>query len=400
MADRSSSSISSSDSSEFAPHCEPGLTKRRVLAASVLALIGLVIIDVAIARLFRMPASPNTMPTALQQYFDYGRSVEGKLRRMIGPTDDDTAPVARAGWLNDQTRGTRAPSAGKIHIAVYGQSFAEHMVESVQAMDNRFEIVAERSGPAAPLSHSYAAYRADSAKPLADIAIIGVLASALPKVLSLTNMTASFEAPAPFTYPRVRLENGSLVTVEPRVRTLSDLRRALHEPAAWDAFVAQLRADDLAFDSLLFEADMFDQSSLARLARRSYGQYRLKRLAERYHRQSGFINKDGLLDVSKAILGDIARIARERGQLAYIVLIHDRGYGNDLVTALGAFLEEKKIPYLSTHVLGPPTDTRTFVADGHFKSDINEKLAEALRDDLLAKWLPGRGASVERMFSR
>lgn len=392
MAAHSSSSISSSDLPDFSPRCEPGLTQRRVIAACMLALAGLVIVDVAISRLFRMPLAPSTPPSALQQYFDYGRSVESKLRRMVGPTGDDTAPIAKAGWLNDQTRGVREPSPGKIHIALYGQSFAEHMVEAMQAMDDRFQIIAERSGPAAPLSHSYAAYRADSGKPAADIAIIGILASALPKVLSLTNMTTSFEAPAPFTYPRFRLEGRALTTVEPRVRTLADLRRALKEPAGWSEFTGQLRQDDLAFDSLLFEADAFDHSSLARLARRSYGQYRLQRLSERYHTSSGFKNNDGLLDVSKAMLGDIARIARERRQLAYVVLIQDRGYGSDLATALGPFLEQEGIPYLSTHTLGPPTDTRTYVADGHFRSDINEKLAQALRDDLLARW-SGRSPS-------
>lgn len=225
--------------------------------------------------------------------------------------------------------------------------------------------------------------------------MIGKETSALSKVLSLTNITASFEAPAPYTYPRIQFENGNLVTVEPRVRSLFDLRRALNEPEAWNAFIGQLREEDLAFDSTLFESDVFDHSSLARLARRSYGTYRLKRLGQRYHGQSGFINNDGLLDVSKAILGYVARIAAERGQFAYIVLIQDRGYGNDLVTALGTFLDEKRISYFSTHMLAPPTDTRTFVPDGHFRSDINEKLAKALRDDLLAKWLPDHGVSIE-----
>ena len=177
------------------------------------------------------------------------------------------------------------------------------------------------------------------------------------------------------------------MTVEPRVRSLLDLRRALNEPETWMAFIEQLRAEDLAFDPLLFESDMLDHSSLARLARRAYGQRRLNLLEQRYHGKNGFINNDGLLDVSKAILGDIARIADERGQFVYILLIDDKGFENHLVNALGTFLDARRIPYFSTDVLAPATDARTFVADGHFRSDVNATLAKALRDDLLGKWL-------------
>src|SRR5262245_54777766 len=136
MAGRSSSSTSSSDLSSIAPHVEPGLTKRRVLPACALALVGLVMIDVGISWSFRMPASPRTVPTALQQYFDYGRSVEGKLRRMIGMTVDDTAPIADAGWLDDHSRGVRESLPGKIHVAVYGQSFAFDMARVLQLLDS------------------------------------------------------------------------------------------------------------------------------------------------------------------------------------------------------------------------------------------------------------------------
>jgi hypothetical protein len=103
--------------------------------------------------------------------------------------------------------------------------------------------------------------------------------------------------------------------------------------------------------------------------------------------KNGFSNNDGLLDVSKAILGDIASIAGERGQLVYLLLIDDKGFENHLVNALGTFLDARRIPYFSTDVLAPATDARTFVADGHFRSDVNATLAKALRDDLLAKWL-------------
>ena len=63
------------------------------------ALVGF---DLAINRLFPYPTDPlNTNPKALNLYFDYGRSLEGKVARQIGPTDNSSAPIARAGWLAD-----------------------------------------------------------------------------------------------------------------------------------------------------------------------------------------------------------------------------------------------------------------------------------------------------------
>ena len=39
--------------------------------------------------------------SSLQRYFDYGRSIEGKLRRQVGSTPDQDAAIVKAGWLND-----------------------------------------------------------------------------------------------------------------------------------------------------------------------------------------------------------------------------------------------------------------------------------------------------------
>jgi len=76
--------------------------------------------------------------------------------------------------------------------------------------------------------------------------------------------------------------------------------------------------------------------------------------------------------------------------LVFILLIADKGFDDHLVNALGSFLDTRKISYFSTDVIAPAKDGRTFIGDGHFRSDINEKLAKALRDDLLAKWLSVR----------
>jgi hypothetical protein len=386
MADRSSSSTSSSDPSSVESHHEPGLTGFRVLFATLIGLAILLLADVSINRVFKMPASTQAMPSALQQYFDYGRSVEGKLRRMIGAGSDEVSPVAKAGWLSDESKGLAKAQPGKISMAVYGQSFTFFLADAVQLLDDDFQIVAKRGGPAAPLSHSHALYAEELGQAEPKIVLIGVLASSLPKLVSLTNMTSSFESPVPYTYPRYHLEGGKLLATQPRVRSLPAMRAALGDADAWGAFVAQLRAHDLAFDASLFMADGFDHSAFARLLRRSYGQHRLNRLEQIYHGRAGFTNRDQLLDVAEALLGDVARIAAERGQMVVVLLIHDRGYGDHLVTGLGPYMDAHKIPYFSTHIVAPTTDSRNYKADGHFTDGVNLKLAKVLKDQLHAAW--------------
>ena len=87
---RHSSSISSSE-------------KDRRLAASLVrhgVIVGwtalwLVFIDLAVGLYSRYPDSAvDANVDSVQRYFNYGRSVEDKVRWMVGPTDGQSAPLA------------------------------------------------------------------------------------------------------------------------------------------------------------------------------------------------------------------------------------------------------------------------------------------------------------------
>ena len=57
------------------------------------------------------------------------------------------------------------------------------------------------------------------------VQILGVLASSLPRMLSLSGITTSFEAPMPFTFPRYRLgPGGELVAEQPLITSPEELR--------------------------------------------------------------------------------------------------------------------------------------------------------------------------------
>jgi hypothetical protein len=383
--EHNSSSTSNSNSSPV----EAALTRQRMLKAGLWAVFWLILIDVVINAFFAMPISPLTQPSTLQKYFDYGRSVEGKIRRMIGESKNTTAVVAYAGWLesdeSDALLPRQASSADHWLIAAYGQSFTFRLCEELKKLDPRFELRLVKGGPGAPLSHSYAAYLTDANLQQANVVVIGILASSLPRNISPTTMTAWFEAPVPFTYPRYFLNKGKLDAIDPFIHTMAEMRTALREPARWDAYVDFLRKNDPAFDSWVLESDVFDHSSLARLIRRSYGQKHLHDVNSRYWGADGFTNADGLLDTSIAIMADFASKVRARGQLPYIILFQDRGYKDHLVKAFGASLDRLGIPYFSTHLIAPSTDARNFIPDGHFRHDVEIELARAFRVELLNK---------------
>lgn len=374
----SSSSTSSSD----AP-----VARRAVLPVAVYTLIWLLLLDVAIDVATRPPEDPRVQPSKLQGYFDYGRSVESKLRHMIRPSREQSAPVAPVGWLDPDEPvevPTRPSQPGRTLIAAYGQSFTGNLLDALHEIDPRFE-KRLRGGPASPLSHSFEMYRMDRGLHEAQLVMIGVLASTLPRLTSLTNMTVQFEAPAPCTYPRFVLRSGKLHAIQPSVHTFEQLQAALADPQRWQRFVAELAEHDAGYNRFVFEHDPLDFSSLGRTIRRGVGQKHARDFNARFVDAHGFTNYEGVLDVAEALLGEFAASAQRDGKLPYVLLFNDRGYSDYLFRALGPRLERRGIRYFSTHEVAPSTQVKLFSKDGHFLPPVERALAVALRQSLLAE---------------
>src|SRR5438046_753058 len=110
-----SSSTSSSEARSLTPPRPIVRTRARgriagLLVVAAWTLLFLAVYDVAINQLFRCPADPSKQPSKMQLYFDYGRSVKGKLARMIGSSDSQTARLAQVGWIKQWP--TKFSSAG------------------------------------------------------------------------------------------------------------------------------------------------------------------------------------------------------------------------------------------------------------------------------------------------
>ncbi len=180
--------------------------RRRVLVGLFWTIAGLVVIDIAVGLVFRMPVDARTEASSLQNYFNYGRSIEGKLRFLVGKTPAEDAPIVKSGWLSPDCDLDKSFPPGKLGFDIYGMSFSGYIADEMTRLAPE---LASRSfgGPAAPPNHSYACFlrRFEAKRAFAPVQILGVLASSVRRMKTITGLTTSFEGPMPFSYPRYSL---------------------------------------------------------------------------------------------------------------------------------------------------------------------------------------------------
>jgi len=356
-------------------------------------VVALVVADIVLGLAFAFPQDGDGRgASALANYLDYGRSIEGKIRRMVGPTDAQTAAMARAGWLGDHDDLPAHPAHAGPLVAVYGMSFAARVADELVALDPSVTIRMV-GGPGAPLNHSYAAWERDRDAHDAAVVVLGVLASSLPRTLSLTHMTANFEAPSPHSYPRFDWKQGRIERTEPRIATLPQLRAALAgataaDRQAWEAWKRQLAGHDAFYDRFVFEANASDHSVIVRLIRRAWGQHVFQATVAATHDAEGFRDDLGVVRSARALLRDFAQRVRARGRLPIVLLFEDRGYADHLSRALAPTLDAADVRYVATGRIAPATQLGNFLADGHFRPEIDQRIAqqvlETIREELPA----------------
>ncbi|MBW4552588.1 MAG: hypothetical protein KME35_15985 [Aphanocapsa sp. GSE-SYN-MK-11-07L] len=356
---------------------------RRAILTGVWTLFFLLLLDFSINSLFSYPTDASAHPRSqLQVYFEYGRSIEGKLSRLLGPTNQQSAAIAQSGWL-DQKRWqqaslpTRPEPGDNLLMAVYGMSFSEHVAKEVEALDPTITIRAI-GAPSAPPNHSYTAYLLDRNVHQADIVVLGILASSVKGLRTLNGMTWQFESPAPYSYPRYRLEAGKLKATVPKVDTLAELRTAFDDPTLWNDYIQQLQADDQFYDWFLFRHNFFDRSAIARMMRRGFAQRHQEKLENEVYTKTKGFNSEVDIPVLQAIATEFAARVRADGKLPVLLLINDSGYADHLYQALKPTLESNSIQFVSTHTIAPVTDATNFISDGHFTKTANRRIGQAM----------------------
>jgi hypothetical protein len=352
----------------------------KILKVLLWTFIALTVIDVLAGRVFRLPADVRQVPSPLQAYFNFGRSIEGKLRSEVGASVDQDSPVVRAGWLSKECDVSTAPSREKLSLDVYGMSFSNDIADYMAKLDPTL-VIQKFGGPAAPPNHSYACFsrRVHAGRSLASVQILGVLASSLTRMKTISGLTTSFEGPQPFTYPRYILQaDGQLSGFFPSIMTEEDLRAALQHPQLWRTFVDELAAHDAFYAPYIFQSDMFDHSVIGRLVRRALGQRFIRERTAAFSATGNFAGAPDLPPLLRVMLLDFADKTRRAGSRPIVILIENRDYGGVLTEMLAQALNSQHIEFLATSAVASSSDPANFVPDGHFKPEVNEAIARAM----------------------
>ncbi|SNR66874.1 hypothetical protein [Paracoccus sediminis] len=365
---------------------------KQYLAVPAMVLAFLALMDLAVAATLKLSGDHGALPS-LQRYFDYGRSVPGKLDQWIENPDlpENLFDVA---WIPDTIAQSERlfaaedPAPGTLRG--YGMSFLAQMMRAAAEQDPALRIDLH-GGPAAPPNFAYALFLKDRPnRRSGDVAVLAILSSSLPGMAALSNRSWSFEQPAPTTYPVFWPDGkGGLRPVEPLVTSAAQERGLRHDPEAATAWQRQLAQEDAFYSQVSFGYSFLDQSPLLRLVRRSWA---MQTIASR---EAGILNEEAgypLTASLQTMVAEFARIAREDGQLPVVYLIQGRDPADaDVLRMVQPVLDEQRIPYLATKDLADPRDPTNFGGDGHFKDSMNRIFAEAFR-----RLLPTIGWNPER----
>jgi len=352
--------------------------RRRVLAVVAWSLAALVLLDMAVGLATRPPADPRREGSALQTYFDYGTSIEAKLRRAIGRTPGEAAPIISSGWLAKECDRT-VPDHGRGGVSVYGMSFSNRVADQLAAQDPALT-VDKFAGPGAPLNHSYACFlRRDAAgRDHNPVQVLGVLASSIRRLTTLSGISTSFEQPQPFTYPRYTAgAAGGLTAIPPPILSEADLRRVLATPGGWRDYVAKLDEHDDFASPWLANGGIADWSVTLRLIRRAWGQHYLRAKTDAIRGNDDFSGDPTVVPAMRAIMVDFAARVRRAGKRPVIILFEDRGYEDAFRRSVVPTLVAHGIPYVLTSDVVQSGNPANFMADGHFTPAIDARIAAA-----------------------
>lgn len=342
------------------------------------ALLWLVVIDVAANLAFAYPADvKNVNPGRLQLFFDYGRSMEGRLRRMTRADPAQTAPITLAGWYQPQVAVDRPAKPGGTRVTIYGMSHAVRLADALQRTSQRFS-ARSVGAPGATTNWSFGAYRRDAHRRESKVAVLAIMSSTLPNITSMTPMTWNISFPLPYTEDRYVLTGGKLGVVRPPYESFADYVATLNDPARWAAALRLFKRYDPSYDAFLLERTPLDHSTLVRMVRRAWSNRRDREASDKVLTARGFNADSEAVRLANAIVAAFAAQARAEGQVPVIYVVNNYGYGDQLRRALQATLDRDHIPYLSSDSVVNPNDPSNYLSDTHFTDANDDRLAVAL----------------------
>ncbi|MEM7239648.1 MAG: hypothetical protein AAF501_17720 [Pseudomonadota bacterium] len=344
---------------------------RKTLMILGLGAVFLAVIDLGVAGMLAL-AERTGRAEGLVRYFDYGRSVPGKLA-LWQAEPDRRDNLFRVAWRPQSLERSRAafsdePVGQTGVLRSYGMSFVANIVRAAQRADP--ELVLDRhGGPAAPPNLTFALFEDDreNRRP-GDTVILGILSSSVPAMAAFSNRSWAFEQPAPLTYPIYLPEADGLVRIEPLIESEAEERALLDDPQAAAAWEAQMAAEDAFHSPITFGGRIFDHSPLLRLIRRSLARSFVDRT------KAGIVEDRTYPygEVLRRMIRQFSATARADGQTPIVLLIQGRDRRDpDLLDITRPALEADLVPYLATAQLYDPRDLAGFKPDGHYKREVD-----------------------------
>jgi hypothetical protein len=374
-----SSFISSSDAM---PSSEPDIGRNRRQSAGRLLLwtvIWLLAIDLFIGAVFPYPDDPrNVTPSRIALYFDYGRSIEGRLRRSTRAEPDKTAPITLAGWYKPMKVVDFPAKPGSVKVSFYGMSHCVRLAEALQRTSSRYS-ARSIGAPGATTNWAYGAFRRDKDRAGSKAAVLAIMSSTLPMITTQSPMTWNTSFAMPYTADRfVVRQDGELRVVSPPYESFADYVTAFEDTGKWTEARKQFARNDPFYDPLLLHETVLDHSALVRLARRAWSQSRDRAMRHSVLDATHYDADSEAVRLANAVIADFARVARRDGLVPIVYIVNNFGYGDQLYRALQATLVRENIPYLSSHTIVDPRDPRNYLPDSHFTDANDDKLARAL----------------------
>lgn len=357
------------------------------------AALWLVAIDLAANLAFAYPRDPkNVSPNPLALYFDYGRSMEGRLRRATRADPGQTAPITLAGWYSPLTAVERPAKPQGTEVTIYGMSHAVRLADALQAVSLRYR-ARSVGAPGASTNWSYGAFLRDSGRGKSRAAVLAIMSSTLPMIVSSSPMNWNTSFAMPYTADRFTITPGGLARIAPPYESFADYTRSLNDPAAWRRALQQFERTDPFYDGFLVRASLLDHSTIGRLVRRGWSQRRDQQWRTAVLTADGFDAASEPVRIANAIVSDFARRARAQGIVPVIYVVDSFGYRDQLSRALADTLRRENIPHLATHTIVDPMSPTDYLPDSHF-TDVNDaRLAREL-ERILDRELANSGVTA------
>jgi hypothetical protein len=357
---------------------ERPLTWSRAALALLWIVVGLSLIDVGVNRAFPYPSDPKIMSVGqLPAYFEYGRSIEGKLARITRRDPSQTAPITLSGWYQPlHAEDIGGPMAAPT-VTFYGMSHSVRLARALARTSSKYH---ERSigAPGATANWAFGAFLRDRERTNSRVAVLSIMSMTTPMVTTMTAMTWNSAFPLPYTEDRFELAGNELHLVPLPFESFPDFTKAFFNPEAWARDRSQFAAHDPYYNAFMFRGSVLDKSVIVRLLRRAYGLHLERQGRAQVLDEHGFHANSDEIRVMNAIVRSFATQARSQGIVPVIFVVNNLGYGTQLYDAVRGSLDRCDIPYLSSHTIVSPSDPRGYLPDSHFTNANDDRLARAL----------------------